>query len=252
MHYYKFSIGDYRRDAAHLSLIEHGAYRQLLDQYYLDEAPLPLDADALCRRLSARTQEERAAVAVVLAEFFTRTEQGYIHQRCDEEIAQYQDRAEVARENGRLGGRRRNENQTPTDSGSKRKPTGVAKDNPAGTDLGSEREPSRVANHKPRTKNQEPDAVADGFWDFWHAMPKQCQLNCKQAKAAWNALAPDEELRAKIMGGLAVMLKSPAMTREGYRFFPKAHAFIVNERWLDAEAVQAEDEPEWLRGGKMV
>ena len=37
MHYYKFNIADYRKDTGHLSTIEHGIYRQLIDWYYLDE-----------------------------------------------------------------------------------------------------------------------------------------------------------------------------------------------------------------------
>jgi Protein of unknown function (DUF1376) len=40
MYYYQHHIGDYRKDTSHLSLIEHGIYRQLLDLYYITEKPL--------------------------------------------------------------------------------------------------------------------------------------------------------------------------------------------------------------------
>jgi len=40
LHYYTFNIGDYRRDTGHLSLLEHGIYRQLIDSYYLSEKPI--------------------------------------------------------------------------------------------------------------------------------------------------------------------------------------------------------------------
>lgn len=59
MHYYEHHIGDYRRDTAHLTLLEHGVYRQLLDWYYLSEKPIPANREAVIRKISARTQEER-------------------------------------------------------------------------------------------------------------------------------------------------------------------------------------------------
>ena len=62
MHYYQYNIADYRKDTTHLSLLEHGCYRQLLDQYYLDEKPLPADEDKLFRLFNARTEDEKQAI----------------------------------------------------------------------------------------------------------------------------------------------------------------------------------------------
>jgi len=104
MHYYQFNIGDYRADTAHLTLLEHGIYRQLLDWYYLDETPIPKETQVVYRRLSARTQDERDAVDSVLNDFFYLTD-AYHHQRCDDEIRQYKHKAKVNRENGKRGGR---------------------------------------------------------------------------------------------------------------------------------------------------
>jgi len=106
MNYYQHHIGDYRRDTAHLSLLEHGIYRQLLDTYYLTEEPIPEETQLVCRRLSAKTEEEQKAVETVLSEFFYR-DNGWRHKRCDMELAGYREKAEVARENGKLGGRPR-------------------------------------------------------------------------------------------------------------------------------------------------
>ena len=39
MHYYQFNIADYRKDTGFLTYEEHGIYRQLIDQYHLDEKP---------------------------------------------------------------------------------------------------------------------------------------------------------------------------------------------------------------------
>lgn len=105
MNYYNFHIGDYRRDTTHLSMLEHGAYRQLLDMYYLNETPIPTETQVVIRRLSARTQDEVNAVEIVLKEFFIETPDGYVHKRCDADIAQYQAKADVNKVNGKLGGR---------------------------------------------------------------------------------------------------------------------------------------------------
>jgi uncharacterized protein YdaU (DUF1376 family) len=48
MHHYQHHIGDYRRDTMHLTLLEHGVYRQLIDLYYLQEKPL--DANAMRKK----------------------------------------------------------------------------------------------------------------------------------------------------------------------------------------------------------
>lgn len=104
MNYYQHHIGDYRRDTAHLSLLEHGVYRQLLDWYYLSEEPIPEITEVVFRRLSAKTDEEKKAVETVLSEFFF-VENGYRHRRCDKEIELYKSKAERARANGKSGGR---------------------------------------------------------------------------------------------------------------------------------------------------
>ena len=90
MHYFQHNIADYRKDTAHLTLLEHGVYRQLLDQYYLNEKPLPLDQDKLMRLLCARSEGEIRAVLSVLGDFFEKVELGYIHKRCDAEIEAFQ------------------------------------------------------------------------------------------------------------------------------------------------------------------
>jgi len=105
MHYYQHNIAEYRADTAHLSMLEHGAYRQLLHWYYLDEKPIPIEINTVFRRLCARTEEEQEAVKIVLAEFFSRTESGYFHARCDREISAYAAKLDSHRSRGKLGGR---------------------------------------------------------------------------------------------------------------------------------------------------
>ena len=104
MNYYQNNIGDYAAATRHLSLLEHGVYRMMLDLYYLSEGPLPADHDQLCRKVSARTKEEKKAVADVASEFFYLCD-GMLHQkRCDEEIDRFlesEPEREVKKENER-------------------------------------------------------------------------------------------------------------------------------------------------------
>ena len=97
MHYYPHNIADYRKDTSHLTLLEHGIYRQLLDSYYLDEIPLSNDLAKLMRSHSVRTAEEQQSLQNVLTDFFELTENGYIHKRCDDVIAQYHGKSDKAR-----------------------------------------------------------------------------------------------------------------------------------------------------------
>ena len=97
MHYYQHNIADYRKDTSHLTLVEHGIYRQLLDSYYLDEIPLTADLDKLMRSHSVRTADEQQSLKNVLADFFELTKKGYVHKRCDEVIAEYHGKSVKAR-----------------------------------------------------------------------------------------------------------------------------------------------------------
>jgi uncharacterized protein YdaU (DUF1376 family) len=97
MHYYQHNIADYRKDTSHLSLLEHGIYRQLLDSYYLDEKPLCTDLAKLMRSHSVRTADEENALKNVLSDFFEKTKNGYIHKRCDETISNYHGKSDKAR-----------------------------------------------------------------------------------------------------------------------------------------------------------
>ncbi len=77
LHYYNFNIGDYRRDTFHLTLLEHGVYRQLIDTYYLNERPLSADTAIVMRTHSARTKDEKAAVLWLGETFFFYTRGGW-------------------------------------------------------------------------------------------------------------------------------------------------------------------------------
>jgi uncharacterized protein YdaU (DUF1376 family) len=99
MNHYPRHIGDYLRDTAHLSLLEHGVYGRLLDLYYLNDGPIPGDLVGLCRKIGARSGDEKAAVEAVVAEFFAMSDAGLLtHKRCDQVLSKYKIFGEQQRE----------------------------------------------------------------------------------------------------------------------------------------------------------
>jgi uncharacterized protein YdaU (DUF1376 family) len=84
MNFYKRHIGDYLKDTAHLSLLEHGVYTRLLDVYYTRESGIP--EAQVSRLIGARSKEECAALQVVLDEFFELIDGTWIQDRCEREI----------------------------------------------------------------------------------------------------------------------------------------------------------------------
>lgn len=88
MHYYQFNIGDYASHTRHLTLMEDLIYRRLLDWYYLNEKPIPLDSIKASRLI--QTKDHFQDVETILIEFFIQTDDGWINKRADNEIAVYQ------------------------------------------------------------------------------------------------------------------------------------------------------------------
>jgi uncharacterized protein YdaU (DUF1376 family) len=68
--WYPFYVGDYMRDTAQLSIIEHGAYRLLIDHYYSTGESLPDDEKQLYRICRAFDEQEQKAITKVLQLFF--------------------------------------------------------------------------------------------------------------------------------------------------------------------------------------
>lgn len=98
--YYRFFTGDYARDTRHLSLMQHGAYRLLID-WYMDAGPITNDLDRIYRTLHATSREEQATVEYILGEFFLLRGNVWHHKRCDEEMAWRAAKSEKAAESVR-------------------------------------------------------------------------------------------------------------------------------------------------------
>lgn len=149
MNYYPHHIGDFRSGTVNMSRQSRWIYRDMMDVYYDTEKPLPEDLDVLCDMIGVETDEERRIVERLLRFKFTKSEDGYRHERCETEIAAYHHKAAQARANGKGGGRPRKQ------SGTNEKPSGF----PSGSDqepIGNQDETGSKANQEPITNNQEP------------------------------------------------------------------------------------------------
>jgi uncharacterized protein YdaU (DUF1376 family) len=165
VNYYQRHLGDYAKDTSHLSMLEHGAYTLLLDRYYSTDGPIP--ADQAHRLTRAKSREERAAVDVVLAEFFELIEGCWSNRRAEEELGKANSRIEVAQANGKRGGRKPRTNPA-TKAEPNRNPLGSVdadpddpdgnpdrtQQEPTGLPLGSENGTQKQAIHSPVTNNQ--------------------------------------------------------------------------------------------------
>lgn len=148
MNYFKFHIGDYASATRHLSWDEDMAYRRLLDAYYMRESPLPLDMRQVYRLVAAASKPHRQAVDAVLAEFFTRTEDGFVNRRCEEEMASFM----AKRDNAKASARKRWEDGDGNAN---------AHANAHADEMRTHSGGNAPTNHYPLTTNQQPPPVVE-------------------------------------------------------------------------------------------
>ena len=203
MIWYKFHLGDYITHTTHLSDAEDLAYRRLLDLYYMSEKPIPLDTDAVSRRIRLDLDITES----VLNEFFDKTPEGYRNSRCDAEVEKYQQRVETNRSLGLRGGRPKK-----TESVSESKPN----DNPKKIQIQKE--------------NKYISSQATRFNDFWSAWPSSKRKVGKGAcETKWNRLGLDP-LADRIIASVT-RLKASEQWTSGFE--PAPLTYINQRRWED-------------------
>ena len=212
MNYYSHHIGDYRRDTAHLSLLEHGVYRQMLDTYYLSEEPLPLDEARLMRSLCVRNADEMQAVKNLLADFFIAADCGYLHKRCTKEIAAFQAKSAAAKASAEVRWHREN---PPKDATAMRSHS------------------DSNANHKPITNK----TLTSAFASFWLAYPRK--KNKAIAEKAFAKLRPDAELLQTILKAVEGARESADWRKSDGQFIPHPATWINARGWEDGDGVVA-------------
>lgn len=196
MKYYPHHIGDFNNATRHLTRLERSVYRDMIDFYYDTEQPLPLDIDALCRKIIARSNEERTAVEQVLNEFFNETEHGWYNGRCEDVIEEYRNNTSQKSAAGKASAAKRASKKQRAINGSQ---TSVATSVTTHVEQACNGE---ATNQEPITNNQEPitsmDACASDaaekpeypaeFEQAWSCYPKRAGGNSKKdAFKAWSA-----------------------------------------------------------------
>ncbi len=214
MHYYQHNIADYRKDTVHLTPVEHFIYRSLIDWYYLDEKPVPLETQTIIRRLSLGPNMVKD-LQNVINDFFKKAEDGYHHKRIDLEIREYNIKAEVNRTNGKLGGR-------------PKKTQTVNSGNPNETEGKGNQEP-RTKNHKPRTILK-PLAANNGFETFWNSYPRK--IGKDKTRRLWKIKKPNLD---EVLKTLAWQVNSKSW-QEG--FIPYPATYLTQGRWKDEQPAE--------------
>jgi len=200
----------------HLSLLEHGIYRQLLDEYYLNEKPIK--TQSVIRRLCIKTDDELNALNSVLSDFFAHDAQAdeWHHTRANQEIEAYCTRVETARANGNKGGRPKMHKETKS------------------VNFGNPKETEVKTNHKPLTINQEPisnKCISEYFEQFWCA--GMCKKNKKRSESLFSSIFKKqknpEQFTQRIVADIKTRLERNQLG------FSEMHptTYLNGERWED-------------------
>jgi uncharacterized protein YdaU (DUF1376 family) len=216
--FYRFFTGDYLRDAGHLSLLEHGCYRRLIDLYMITGGPIPFDMPRLYRLLHATSKEEQGAVQQVIDEFF-RMDNTFVpmllrHNRCDRELEWQKATSEAARRNVM----RREE----------LKKQRLANGRSSG-DVNPIIEPEPEPDIKKKEKHS--PSLPPGFGVFWTRYPHFPQRSSRaESLRRWHAMKL-EPIAADVIRALDACLAVPQWTRDGRAFVSAAEVWLRKRLW---------------------
>ncbi len=110
--WYSWYPADYAAKTAHLTAVQDGIYRRLLDHYYLMHGSMLANATILLRVCRAFDAAEQAAVHAMLAEFFVERDGYYRHERADAELEKRAMLREKRAQAGSKGGKQKVANAT--------------------------------------------------------------------------------------------------------------------------------------------
>jgi uncharacterized protein YdaU (DUF1376 family) len=103
MDWYPWYLDLYDADAGHLTCLEDGAYRRLIDRYMRTRKPLP-DDNAYLARVVGLTPDEWADIAPKIKPFFQAKNGKLHHKRCNLVLDDQDKRAKTLTERAKKGG----------------------------------------------------------------------------------------------------------------------------------------------------
>ena len=248
MHYYQFYIADYRKDTSHLTRLEHSIYRDLIDWYYLDEKPISKDMSFVSRRLKLSTKSEIESFNNVIQDFFVEQDDGYHHQKIDDEICEYHKKCDVNSTNGKKGGRPKGKRtQTVSERLANAMPT-VSDIEPNQKAISNQY--SVISKHKSVINKTTKYIYTPDFEEFWLDYPKH------EGKSAafkeWKKIAPDQELQDKIKSGVLEYRQSRKV-KEG--FIKDCVNWLKGKHWEDdiinVQPMMTVTETPWQKAGRL-
>lgn len=227
--------GDYLRDTGGLTMLQHGAYRCLLDRYYDCGGPLSRDPETLYRLAGAFSGEERHAVDIVVSKFFVADGEQIRHARADAEIARRAEKRAMNRELGRRGGI---------------KSAGVRWGKGVSERLG-ERSSERSSKNtvikgttSARSRRADVERIYEDpdFTQFWTAYPRK--VDKADAATAWSSLHDIRPETAVILDAVRRQSATEDWRKERGKFIPYPATWLNARRWEDETPEVTHDKPD--------
>ncbi len=238
MYYYQFDIDKWIKRTHYLLPEEEGIYLRLVNYYYDTEKPLPLDLRLVCRRLRLEAYWEQ--MQQIVHEFFEETPEGWKNSKCDRNIAYVNERALRNKENGRKGGRPRNQNNLEkSETEPKQNPeitqsviSGKPKRNP------DESQTKGTDDNFDTVKGNGSYATCVRFDEFWEAYPRDRRRDKKKAQATWKRRKLDN-MADLIINDVKNRVENDDQWKRG--FSPMPTTYLNGDRWEDE--LSGDDDP---------
>ena len=228
MIWYKFHVGDYIIHTLHLADAEDLAYRRLLDLYYMTEKPIPNDLELVCKKVRLDAE----VVEPVLKEFFKPTSDGWVNQRCDQEINQYTKFVDRMNKISKKGVKIRQAKaaQRQADKGSQTDDTRLPNGDPNGNHMVDQMVYKTETETETDKNIKTPSTASTAFDEFWSVWPPSKR---KVAKGACRARWEQKKLNrfAAIIVAHVRAMKNSAQWREGFE--PAPLTYLNQARWED-------------------
>lgn len=196
MHYYTFHPKDYISKTHFLEPMEDLAYRRMLDYIYLNECHLPSDIDDIAKKINMRTHTD--SIANVLRDFFDLTDDGYMNDRAEQEIAKYQEKSDKAKKSANARWGKKGAKANKHKASSERNANALQPQ----SDSNANHKPI-TNNHEPLTTNTESEADSDLLVKFWNEnRPSNAQVKtsvwAKKVKTRLKTFTADEIKQAML------------------------------------------------------